>query len=92
MSELPDGEVKADADDFMMHLLHALYTDLSTREREEVAMAVLCKRLSVRMSTLQRHLTELEEHGLVISHCDDAGRWTTKLTEQGWALFEMPAA
>lgn len=78
------------ADDVMMHLLHALYTAMATRERNEVAMAVLCKQFDIRMSTLQRHLTELEEHGLVTTHCDAAGRWTVGLTSYGWALFEMP--
>lgn len=79
-----------DADDFMMHVLHALYIELENRTRTEVALALLCKRFNVRMSSLQRHLTVLEEHGLVEMHCDEAGRWTATLTVQGFALFELP--
>jgi len=51
--------------------------------RNVIPMAALCKRLGVRMSTLQRHLTLLESYQLVTMHCDDAGRWTTTLTTEG---------
>jgi len=51
--------------------------------RNVMPMAALCKRLGVRMSTLQRHLTLLESYQLVTMNCDDAGRWTTTLTTEG---------
>ena len=54
--------------------------------RASIPMAALCKRLGLRMSTLQRHLTLLESHDLVTVHCDDAGRWTTTLTAQGQTI------
>ena len=82
----------SDADDVMMHLLHALYTELSSRERTELAIAVLCERLGQTEKTLQRHVTELEEHGLITVHANAGDVATVTLTEQGWALFEMPDA
>jgi len=51
--------------------------------RAVIPMAALCKRLDIRMSTLQRHLTALAEYGIVEVHCDAAGRWTTILTPAG---------
>jgi DNA-binding MarR family transcriptional regulator len=90
MADIDEDAMAENADDFMMHVLHAIYVALESRARPEVACAVLCKRFNVRMSSLQRHLTVLEEHGLVNMQCDEAGRWTTNLTEQGFALFELP--
>ena len=77
------------------YFLSALLGDMlaeTQRGRKTIPMAALCKRLSVRMSTLQRHLTSLAEHGVVTVHCDDAGRWTTELTTYGMGLFDQLAA
>jgi DNA-binding MarR family transcriptional regulator len=88
MSDTPEA---ASADDVMMHLLHALYTELATRERTDVAVAELCTRFNITLRDLQRHLDELEEHGLIILG-GTAEKGTVALTEQGWALFELPEA
>ena len=56
--------------------------------RDVIPMAALCKRLNVRMSTLQRYLTMLESHGLLTVNCDEAGRWTTMLTTEGNGLAQ----
>lgn len=72
-------------------LLAEMYTE-AARGRNIVPMAALCKRLELRMSTLQRHLTGLAEHGLVEVYCDEAGRWTTTLTDNGMAIFNELAA
>jgi DNA-binding IclR family transcriptional regulator len=70
-----------------------LEMQLETRKGLEVIpMAVLCKRLNVRMSTLQRYLTMLESHGLVTVHCDEAGRWTTQLVLSAFELDNSQAA
>ncbi|BCM25213.1 hypothetical protein ZMTM_14720 [Methyloradius palustris] len=70
-----------------------LEMQLETRKgREVIPMAALCKRLNVRMSTLQRYLTLLESHGLVTVHCDDAGRWTTQLVLSAFELEDSQAA
>ena len=70
------------------HLLAGLLTHLyqaANQGRAEMPLAALCKRLEVRMSSLQRLLSLLEEHALVVSRCDAAGRWTCTLTEPGIA-------
>lgn len=67
-------------------LLERMYIE-TMNGRAEMPMAAICKKLAIRMSTLQRHLTLLESHALVTMHCDDAGRWTTALTEAGMLLF-----
>ena len=77
------------------YFLSALLADMmaeTQRGRQTIPMAALCKRLGVRMSTLQRHLTSLAEHGVVTVHCDDGGRWTTELTAYGMGLFDQLAA
>jgi DNA-binding transcriptional ArsR family regulator len=63
-------------------ILDQMFTE-AKKGRTIVPMAALCKRLGLRMSTLQRHLTALSEHALVDVHCDEAGRWTTWLTIEG---------
>ncbi|HEY3300965.1 MAG TPA: hypothetical protein VGJ90_09355 [Methylophilaceae bacterium] len=60
--------------------------------RGTIPMAALCKRLDLRMSSLQRHLTALAEHALVDLRCDDAGRWTTWLTIDGIEFCESVEA
>ena len=72
-------------------ILTEMYAE-SMKGRINLPMAALCKRLSLRMSTLQRHLTALAEYDLVEVHCDDAGRWTTRLTHSGIAIFTEMAA
>ncbi len=72
-------------------LLTEMYTE-SAKGRSVIPMAALCKRLGLRMSTLQRHLTALAEYDLVEVHCDESGRWTTRLTDNGIALFTEMAA
>lgn len=70
-------------------LLQAIITDMQLqyqRNKEHIPMAAICKRLSVRMSTLQRHFTLLDSLGLAYTLCDDNGRWTAYLTVQGLAL------
>ncbi|HWU35158.1 MAG TPA: helix-turn-helix domain-containing protein [Methylovorus sp.] len=77
------------------YFLSSLLADMmaeTQRGRQTIPMAALCKRLGVRMSTLQRHLTSLAEHGVVTVHCDDGGRWTTELTAYGMGLFDQLAA
>ncbi|HSH98051.1 MAG: hypothetical protein ACAH07_08715 [Methylophilaceae bacterium] len=64
----------------------------TSKGREVIPMAALCKRLNVRMSTLQRYLTLLETHGLVTVHCDEAGRWTTQLVLSAFELEDSQAA
>jgi DNA-binding MarR family transcriptional regulator len=64
----------------------------TSKGREVIPMAALCKRLNVRMSTLQRYLTLLESHGLVTVHCDEAGRWTTQLVLSAFELEDSQAA
>ena len=70
----------------MPMLLAEIYTE-TMQGRHKMPMAALCKRLGLRMSTLQRHLTALAEHELVEVHCDESGRWTTKLTDSGIEIF-----
>jgi DNA-binding IclR family transcriptional regulator len=88
-----DGHIDAAsvAENLVPLLLQEMYGEQMSG-RQEIPMAALCKRLGIRMSTLQRYLTMLESHGLVTVHCDDAGRWTTLLTVQGLALFDSLAA
>jgi DNA-binding IclR family transcriptional regulator len=77
------------------YFLNTLLADMlaeTQRGRKTIPMAALCKRLGVRMSTLQRHLTSLAEHDMVTVHCDDGGRWTTELTPYGMGLFDQLAA
>jgi DNA-binding MarR family transcriptional regulator len=64
----------------------------SNKGRKVVPLAALCKRLGVRMSTVQRHLTALADHELVEVDCDEAGRWTTTLTTHGKAFCDSVAA
>ncbi len=63
-------------------LLEQMYAE-TKKGRAAVPMAALCRRLDIRMSTLQRHLTALSDHALVDVHCDATGRWTTWLTTDG---------
>jgi|GEM_PF-1907955 len=60
--------------------------------RAVIPMAALCKRLGVRMSTLQRQLSALESYELVEVHCDESGRWTTTLTPQGMEFCQSAQA
>ena len=71
-----------DANMLISFLLEQMLLE-TLKGRASIPMAALCKRLGVRMSTLQRHLTLLESHDLVTVHCDDAGRWTTALSDTG---------
>lgn len=58
---------------------------------EPVALTRLAKRLDQRVSVLLRELTALSDAsigsgpgpGLVRLDCDEAGRWTARLTEAG---------
>jgi len=68
--------------DLVTMLLAQLQSE-TAKGRSIIPMAALCKRLDIRMSTLQRQLTALEEYGIVQINCDDAGRWTTMLTPAG---------
>ncbi len=68
-------------------LLHHMHNE-TDKGRAHIPMAALCKRLDLRMSTLQRHLTALERHEIVTTHCDPAGRWTTTLTPTGAAFYQ----
>lgn len=77
--------------DLISRLLEQMQVE-TLQGRQSMPMAALCKRLDIRMSTLQRHLTALAEYDLVQVHCDDAGRWTTALTQQGIDLFESAQA
>lgn len=77
------------AADIMSRLLDELNAETRIG-RPVIPMAALCKRLDIRMSTLQRHLTALAEYDLVEVHCAEAGRWTTLLTPAG--LQYMAAA
>jgi len=60
--------------------------------RAVIPMAALCKRLGVRMSTLQRQLSALESYELVEVRCDESGRWTTVLTPQGMEFCQSAEA
>jgi hypothetical protein len=64
----------------------------TSKGRIIIPMAALCKRLNVRMSTLQRYLTLLESHGFLTVHCDEAGRWTTQLVPSAFAFDDSQAA
>jgi DNA-binding IclR family transcriptional regulator len=68
--------------DLISALLEQMQAE-TLKGRSIIPMAALCKRLDIRMSTLQRHLTALAEYGIVEVHCDDTGRWTALLTPAG---------
>ncbi len=92
MQQLNRPEVSAQsAENFIPQLLQEMQLETS-KGRAVIPMAALCKRLNVRMSTLQRYLTMLESHGLVTVHCDEAGRWTTQLVLSAFELEDSQAA
>lgn len=65
---------------------------------EAVPLTRLAKRLDARVSELLRELTALSDAklggvagpGWVRLHCDDAGRWTVRLTDAGRAQQSSP--
>lgn len=70
-------------------LLQAIIVDMQheyNRGKTQIPLAAICKRLGIRMSTLQRHFTLLDTLGFAYTLCDDAGRWTGYLTIQGLEL------
>lgn len=70
-------------------LLQAILVDMQheyQRGKSQIPLAAICKRLGIRMSTLQRHFTLLDSFGLAYTLCDDNGRWTGYLTVQGLEL------
>jgi len=93
MQQLPNAQQSnaTSAEEVIALLLQEMYVE-HANGRYIIPMAALCKRLNLRMSTLQRYLTGLESHELVTVHCDDNGRWTTQLTSQGVALYDSLAA
>ena len=79
------SQAPADSNQLVAALLQQMLVE-TLKGRPSMPMAALCKRLGVRMSTLQRQLTALADYELVESQCDAGGRWTTNLTEQGREL------
>lgn len=56
--------------------------------RVQVSLAVICKRLDIRMSTLQRLMTALAEQDLV-EVLSQKERLVAALTPEGHALFQL---
>ncbi len=74
-------------------LLQAIIIDLQQQYesgKSSVPLIGICKRLAIRMSTLQRHFTLLDSLGYAFTLCDDSGRWTGYLTIQGLELALEP--
>lgn len=78
----PRHQTASTGDQLLAEIIANLF-EAAEQGRSEVPLAAICKRLQVRMSTLQRHLSMLEDHALLESSCDAAGRWTCHLTELG---------
>ena len=90
---LPDpaaSDQQQDRTHFLESLLHEIWME-TRKGRVDIPMAALCKRLGVRMSTLQRHLTGLADYQLVETACDETGRWTVRLAVAGYHLFDQAA-
>lgn len=82
----PRQQTASTGDQLLAEIIATLY-EAAEQGRAEVPLAAICKRLQVRMSTLQRHLSLLQEHALLESRCDAAGRWTCNLTELGISWY-----
>lgn len=65
----------------LLSILECLYTEHS-QGRAHMPLAALCKRLEIRMSTLQRLLTALDEQALV-KVCEQKERLVASLTTAG---------
>lgn len=65
----------------LLSILECLHMQHS-QGREHMPLPAICKRLELRMSTLQRLLTALEEHALV-KVCTQKGRRVASLSAAG---------
>ena len=70
----------------MLSLLQCLHTEHNVG-RSQVPLAVLCKRLALRMSTVQRLMTALESQWLVEVQIEKA-RLVASLTAQGVTIAQ----
>lgn len=81
-----------DIDEAVLLILSALHADATDQESHRgepgLSLARLSKRTELRMSTLRRHLTALEEAEIasVVSNEDGTGR--AALTAYGMAIFD----
>lgn len=88
----PDG---AELDPTIAGILFQLWGASREEAGRPWSLARLSKRAEVPMSTLRRHLTQLEAAGLVAVDVDELGRGSASLLDEGRslcaALFEAPA-
>ena len=79
-------------DDAVLLILSALHADASNQENHRgesgLSLARLSKRTELRMSTLRRHLTALEDAEIVNVVVNEDGTGRAALTSYGMAIFD----
>ncbi|AMP03092.1 helix-turn-helix domain-containing protein [Collimonas pratensis] len=79
-------------DDAVLLILSALHADASDQESHRgepgLSLARLSKRTELRMSTLRRHLTALEDAEIVSVVVNEDGTGRAILTPYGMAIFD----
>ena len=79
-------------DDAVLLILSALHADASDQESHRgepgLSLARLSKRTALRMSTLRRHLTALEDAEIVSLVVNEDGTGRAILTPYGMAIFD----
>jgi DNA-binding IclR family transcriptional regulator len=71
----------------LLRILDSLYQEYQ-KSQAPLSLARLCKRCDLRMSTLRRFLTALEEAGIVVVVLNDDGTGTAVLTAAGLQLHD----
>jgi DNA-binding MarR family transcriptional regulator len=79
-----DGEL----DPALAQLLMLLWEAARTSPDKPWSLAKLSKRADLAMSTLRRHLTQMESAGVVDVEIDEEGRGSAKLTAEGLELCD----
>jgi DNA-binding transcriptional ArsR family regulator len=84
--------LEKDIDDAVLLILSALHADTVVRESNRgepgLSLAKLSKRTELRMSTLRRHLTALEEAEIASVVINEDGTGRAALTPYGIAIFD----
>jgi len=81
-----------DIDEAVLLILSALHADATDQESRRgdpgLSLARLSKRTALRMSTLRRHLTALEEAEIASVAINQDGTGRAALTPYGMAIFD----
>lgn len=94
LNETPHAHVEAQLDPSVVRMLAILELLYKAQQqgRASVSFAVICKRLALRMSTVQRLMTALQAQQLVALTQEEA-RWLAHLTAAGMAISQaLPSA